>query len=131
MKSTGSDRYKVAPIKRFVDTYVLDVVGALSPEASSAMGHVDLQRIFNTMAADWRGALRETLDLSETFDIAILDLWYRWVDATAAEGRTPSPQEFAAGFTDNYFVEGSKIDVWTPESLEAAKARIASARQTH
>jgi hypothetical protein len=122
------DRYKNQPIKRLVDAYVLDVVGALPPAAEATLERMNLQRVFKTKASEWHQVLRETLGLSGTFDTAILDLWLRWGDAARAEGKPYPPEQFAAQFTDNYFVDGSQIDVWPPGALEAAKKRIAAAR---
>lgn len=131
MSDTGTERYEKAPIKRLVDTYVMDVIGALSSEISAKMDQLNLQRVFKTKASGWREVLRETLDLSDTFDTAILDLWLRWTDAALAEGREYSPEQFTVGFTDNYFAADSKIDVWSPGALEAARARISAARLKH
>jgi hypothetical protein len=131
MNDVKSERYAESPIKRFVDVYVLDVVGALPPEQAAAVERLDLQRIFKTRASEWRHVLRETLNLSDTFDLAILDLWLRWNEASQAEGKEYSAEQFAVGFTDDYLEDGSKIDVWPPGSLDAAKERIAASRLKH
>jgi len=126
---TGAvDRYKNEPIKRLVDAYVLDVVGALPLSSEATLERMNLQRVFKTKASEWHQVLRETLGLSDTFDTAILDLWLRWNAAARAEGKPYSAELFASQFTDNYFVDGSQIDVWPPGALEAAKMRIAAAQ---
>ena len=125
------DRYKSEPIKRLVDAYVLDTIGALPPSAKATLERIDLQRVFKTHASEWHQVLRETLDLSDTFDIAILDLWIRWNEAARSEGKQYSPEQFSAQFTDGYFAAGSQIDVWPPGALEAARRRIAAARPKH
>lgn len=131
MSDTDTERYEEAPIKRFVDIYVMAVIGALPAEIRLKMDRLDLQSVFKTKASEWRQVLRETLALSETFDTAILDLWFRWTDAALAQGKDYPPEQFAAGFTDNYFAEDSKIDVWLPGALEAAHARISAALSKH
>jgi len=131
MSDTDTERYEEAPIKRFVDIYVMAVIGALPAEIRLEMDRLDLQSVFKTKASEWRQVLRETLALSETFDTAILDLWFRWTDAALAEEKVYPPEQFAAGFTDNYFAEDSKIDVWLPGALEAAHARISAALSKH
>ena len=68
--------------------------------------------------------MRETLHLSNTIDIAILDLWYSNQDLAAQRGIEYSPMMFAQEFTDQYQKEGSKVDVWPPGALEKARARI-------
>lgn len=122
------DRYKDAPLKRLVEAYVLDVIGALPPASEATMERLNLQRVLKTRASGWRQALRESLHFSDTFDTAILDLWFRWQDAARSEGKSYPPEQFAAQFADNYFEDGSQIDVWPPGALEAARHRIAAAR---
>ena len=87
MNGIKSGRYAENPLKRLVDVYVLDVIGALPPEMAATAQRMDLQRVFKTAACEWREVLRETLNLSDTFDVAILDLWIRWNESGASRGQ--------------------------------------------
>ena len=69
--------------------------------------------------------LRETLCLSETFNIAVLDLWIKNSRAASAEGIMYEPRTFAQDFVDHYFANDSQVDVWTDESLVNARHRVA------
>lgn len=50
MNDIKSGRYAENPIKRLVDIYVLDVIGALPPEMADNAQRMDLQRVFKTAA---------------------------------------------------------------------------------
>jgi hypothetical protein len=65
--------------------------------------------------------------LSETFEVAVLDLWYRNSKIAADRGEILLVRDFAELFVDNCFLDDSQIDVWGPGALEAARARIAAA----
>jgi hypothetical protein len=89
---------------------------------------MNLQKVFSTRASEWRAVLRETLHLSDTIEVAILDLWYRNRDALRKQGQEYEPIAFSQDFTDNYFAENSKVDVWPDGALDAARKRIADYR---
>ncbi|HEY9104558.1 hypothetical protein [Chitinimonas sp.] len=126
-----SSRYKSNPIFVFFENYILDVIGQLPPEKSKAIQGMNLQKVFKTKASEWHQVMHETLGLSGTIDIAILDLWYRNKEALAAKGTDYAPQQFAVEFTDAYLKPGSQVDVWPPGALDAAKQRIAAYRAAH
>lgn len=123
-KSSALDnpRYKANPIYLFFESYILDVLGKLSPEKSSSIQAMDLQRTFSTEASEWRDVLREVLHLSDTIHIAILDLWVR--NHACYDQTNEGYLAFAQDFTDHYVADGSKIDVWPAGALDAAKERI-------
>ena len=77
-------RYKQNPIYLFFESFVLDTIGYLPRERSTGIQSMNLQKVFKTRAVEWHAVLREKLHLSETIDIAILDLWYRNQDIAAA-----------------------------------------------
>jgi hypothetical protein len=120
-----SPRYKDKPIYLLFEHYIMDVVGQLPPEKSASIQAMNLQKVFNTKASEWHASLREALALSQTIDIAILDLWYRNQDIAQSKGIEYPSRQFAMDFTDEYFKDGSQVDVWPPGALEAAKQRIA------
>jgi hypothetical protein len=121
-------RYKENPVYLFFENYILDIVGELPPEKSRIIQGMNIQKVFNTKSAEWHEALREALDLSNTIDVAILDLWYRNQEIANSQGVMYSAQHFAMNFTDEYMKDESRVDVWLPGALDAAKERIASHR---
>ncbi len=123
-------RYRASPVDFFFEQYILDVLGELPVATSHKIQAMDLKKIFKTRSNDWRQSVREVLHLSETIDIAILDLWYRNQDIARAKMVKYAPQQFAMDFVDEYMKEGSRVDVWAPGALVAAKARIAQQRAT-
>ncbi|HEX3129065.1 MAG TPA: hypothetical protein VH394_17155 [Thermoanaerobaculia bacterium] len=118
-------RYASNPIALFFESYVLDVLGQLPTEKSEKIQSLNLQKVFKTEASEWRDVIREALHLSPTIDIAILDLWYTNQGLARQRKVEYSAIAFAQDFHDQYLKEDSKVDVWTPETLEAAKARVA------
>jgi hypothetical protein len=121
-------RYKQNPVYILFESYILDVIGHLPEDRSRKLQSMNLQKVFKTKASEWRSVLRETLALSSTIDVAILDLWYRNQDLAKAQAVEYTPEHFAVSFTDEYIKDGSQVDVWPSGALEAAKARIEARR---
>jgi hypothetical protein len=69
------------------------------------------------------------LNLSETIDIAILDLWHRNRQQALDQGWDYHPWHYAQNFRTNYAAEGSRVDVWEGDALVQAKARIDAERK--
>lgn len=131
MSQLEQPRYKQNPVYIFFENYILDVVGHLPRERAERIQSMNLQKVFKTNAVEWRAVIRETLHLSPTIDIAILDLWYRNREIARSQGIEYAPEQFAANFTDEYMKEGSQVDVWPPGALEAAQKRIGAQRAKH
>ena len=90
---------------------------------------MNLQKVFKTKATDWKAVIRETLHLSETIDIAILDLWYQnRYDFMDSKGQCDT-YLYSQVFTDQFMEDGSMLDVWPPGELDAAKERIRCAQE--
>jgi hypothetical protein len=115
-------RYKDNPVYYFVERLVIDTVEGLPPELQD-----EIAQTIRTDMNGWRRKVKELATLSETFEVAVLDLWYRNSKIAADRGEILSARDFAELFVDNYFLDDSQIDVWGPGALEAAKARIAAA----
>jgi hypothetical protein len=118
------------PIDALFATYVLDVIGHLTPEKDRGVESMapELQRALRTTASTWRGIVAEALHLSDTIDVAILDLWYRNSDIVRDRGDSLAPEVYARMFVEQYSKEGSQVDVWEGNALERAKERIALRR---
>ena len=115
-------RYKENPIYLFFEELILDVLGRVSAERSASIQEMNLQKIFSTQASEWKAVIRETLHLSETFEIAVLDLWIR--NREHYEETAEGYHAFAQDFADKYMVDDSKVDVWPDGALAVAKERI-------
>jgi hypothetical protein len=115
-------RYKDNPVYYFVERLVIDTIEGLPAELQD-----EIAQTIRTDMNGWRGKVKELATLSDTFEVAVLDLWYRNSKIAADRGEILSARAFAELFVDNYFLDDSQIDVWGPEALEAAKARIAAA----
>jgi hypothetical protein len=77
---------------------------------------------------EWRATTKVNLTLSDTIEIAILDLWYRNREIARAQGVELDPRSFSVHFVDYYYKDDSKVDQWGPGALEDAKVRIAAYR---
>lgn len=121
-------RYGENPIYIFFEGYIQDVIGYLPKEKSDSFQNMNLQKVFNSKSTEWHEVIIETLHLSETVDIAILDLWYRNREQFKTDAGEYDPIWFSEIFTDEYMKEVSQVDVWPEGALEAAKLRIKEAQ---
>ena len=131
MSIQDHSRYGQNPIYLFFESYIQDVIGYLPKEKSESIQEMNIQKVFETEATEWRQVLEETLHLSDTINIAILDLWYRNREHFKTESGEYDPFWFSQIFTDEYMKEGSQVDVWPEGALEAAKKRIKAAQAAH
>jgi hypothetical protein len=115
-------RYRDNPVYYFVERLVIDTIEGLPVELQD-----EIAQTIRTDRAGWREKVKELATLSETFEVAVLDVWYRNSQIAADQGEPLSAHDFALLFVDNYFLDDSQIDVWGPGAIEAAKARIAAA----
>lgn len=122
----SNPRYAKNPVAFFFESYILNVIGHLPPDRSDKIQSMNLQKVFKTEAREWKEVVRETLHLSKTIDVAILDLWYTNQDLAAQRKVEYTPLAFAQDFTDQYEKDGSKVDVWPPGALAAAQSRVAA-----
>ena len=129
MSALDHPRYKENPIYLFFESYIQDVIGHLPAEKLKVIQDMSLQRVFKTKAVDWKSVIRETLHLSDTIDIAIQDLWFRNRDGFKDDAGRPDPIWFSQIFTDRFMEDGSKVDLWPPGALDAAKERIRLAKE--
>jgi hypothetical protein len=116
-------RYRDDPVFYFVEQVVVDTIEGLPMEQQ--------QRIAETIEVDvsgWRAKVKELAVLSDTFEIAVLDLWYRNSRIAAERGDALTAHDFSLLFVDNYYLDDSQIDVWGPGALESAKSRVAEAQ---
>lgn len=112
-------------INVFFKAFILDTLKELPTEKSDLIGNMNLDNVFSTDFNDWKKTIKKVLNLSDTIEIAIKDLWLRNSEISKSNGDELTAEQFADLFIENYYVENSKVDVWESESdLNNAKKRI-------
>jgi len=102
--------------KRWLDLFfeflVLDVVGQLPAETQESIGALIAKHpvFFADTGGDWRTGTRKALHLSETIDVAILDLWFINSAKASEAGGLYHPWSFAKDFLQQYLADGSQVD---------------------
>lgn len=116
----------------FFDFYVMDVLEALPQETLAAIAEFAVKhpQMFEKHGGDWRRLVRDACQTSDTFHIAVWDLWVVNSEISREKGMSCHPLEFAQFFRENYFRDGSRIDVWTDETMSAARERIEAFRNS-
>ncbi|MEO9480099.1 MAG: hypothetical protein ABJO28_14455 [Maribacter dokdonensis] len=113
-------------INVFFKAFILDTLKELPTEKNELIGNLNLDNVFSTDFNDWKKTIKKVLNLSDTIEIAIKDLWLRNSEIAKNDGTNLNVDQFADLFIENYYVENSKVDIWESESdLNNAKKRIA------
>ncbi|QFZ55339.1 hypothetical protein FEZ18_11235 [Oceanihabitans sp. IOP_32] len=113
-------------INVFFKAFILDTLKELPTEKSDLIVNMNLDNVFSTDFNDWKKTIKKMLNLSDTIEIAIKDLWLRNSEIAKNDGTELNADQFADLFIENYYVENSKVDIWESESdLNNAKKRIA------
>ncbi len=125
-KKSESQKNKMN-IDMFFKAFILDTLKELPAEKNSMIEEMNLDNVFSTDFNDWKKTIKKVLNLSETIEIAIKDLWLRNSEVVKKnEGTELNAEQFADLFIENYYKEDSKVDVWENElDLDIAKKRIA------
>jgi|GEM_PF-1247715 len=129
MSPLDHPRYKANPIYLIFECYIEDTIGHLPEVKSKTLQDMNLQKVFKTKATDWKAVIRETLRLSATIDIAILDLWHQNREDFMDNKGQFDTYLFSQVFTNEFMEDGSMLDVWPPGELDAAKERIRCAQE--
>jgi hypothetical protein len=119
------------PLDYFFELYIISVLEKLPNETEIALQEFNRKHpsFFASTNGDWRAYVKQQLHLSNTIEVAIWDLWISNFANAKNNGWEYHPWHFAQNFLDNYFAEGSKVDVWDGNSLELAKQRIVDFRE--
>lgn len=119
------------PLDYFFELYVIDTLKKLPTKSLSALTEFSEKHpsFFESTQGDWRAFVVSAMDLSETIDIAIWDLWIRNSSGAINDGWDYHPWHFAQNFVDNYSHDNSQVDIWTEDSLREAKKRIRMFRE--
>lgn len=119
------------PLDYFFELYIINVLEKMPNETEVALQEFNQKHpsFFESTNGDWRTFIKKQLKLSNTIEVAIWDLWIRNSVNARKNGWDYHPWHFAQNFLDNYFVDGSKVDIWEGNSLDLAKQRIAKFRE--
>ncbi|WP_143273566.1 hypothetical protein [Aquimarina sp. MAR_2010_214] len=104
--------------------YILNELDFLSEEKKQTLNKLNLYIAYNREKEDWTKTVAAVLNFSPTIDIAIWHLWIKNLRIADKKGIEYSPEQFAQGFIDNYYVKNSKVDVWGENQLKEAKLMI-------
>ncbi len=109
----------------FVELLVVDTVEGLSSETANWIAQT-----IRADLAEWRKKVKAISNLSPTFEVAVLDLWFRNSRIAADRGDLLTARDFSILFVDKYYEESSHVDVWGPGALAQARERIASEQRS-
>ena len=113
-------------INVFFKSFILDTLKELPAEKNTLIEEMNLDKVFSTDFGNWKKTIKKVLNLSDTIEIAIKDLWLRNSKIPENDGTDLTAERFADLFIENYYIEDSKVDIWESESdLNIAKKRIA------
>lgn len=120
------------PLDFFFEMYVVDVIEKLPQPTLSALSEFAAKHaaLFAKHSGDWRQYVIQESHLSDTIEIAIWDLWVRNTANAKRGGWEYHPWHYAQSFAENYFADGSRVDVWEGNTLQEAKQRIDAYRKT-
>ena len=116
------------PLDFFFEMFVCSVLDQMPAPTVAALKSFEAKHSGIFGGRPWERFVRETLHLSETIDVAIWDLWLRNLHAYRDSDGRYQVREYARDFLENYVQDGSRVDVWTPETLADAKTRIRTFR---
>lgn len=121
------------PIDFFFELFIVTSLGELPQATLAALEDFSNKHptFFAATKGNWQEFVSQQLKLSDTIDVAIWDLWIRNKEIASSKGLQYHPWHFAINFAQNYFAEGSKVDVWEGDSLPQARMRIAAYKQRH
>jgi len=116
------------PLDYFFAMYVCAVLKRLPDATLAALDDFSTRNpsFFLSHRGDWRKHVVGQLHLSDTIEVAIWDLWLRNRAVYHDLGDPNDVWEFAQDFIEQWAKDDSRVDVWTPENLAAARRRIAA-----
>lgn len=96
-----TDRYNGRPLLILLESYVLGAIGSLSADKEELAASAT-QQVFGG-DSDWRSTLRRTLQLGETLDDTLCQIWRSNQERAQQAGLTLTPEDFARMVTDENF----------------------------
>jgi hypothetical protein len=122
--SLASTRHQGKPMTILFENFVLSMIGKLPREKEDTLNALNLAGVFNLPTMEWKLVVKQVLQLSDTIEIAILDLWYENQELASKQGVEYHPHQFAIDFTEKFFSANNSIDIWNADTLSRAKERI-------
>ena len=96
-----NSRYQGKPLLRLIELYVIDAVGAFTPEDAKRLEAMTpkLNQIYGT-GGDWRAALVKAMAFPESMPGTIRNLWIKNQQIAKQNGASLSAEAFAVMFVD-------------------------------
>ena len=94
-------RYNGRPLLMIMENYVLDCIGELPQDKQEAMRMV-VQKAFGG-GADWKKTVRQQVDLKDTVDDSIRQMWENNKRIARENNTVLHPVQFAKMFADENF----------------------------
>ncbi len=98
---SGNPRYDGKPLLRLVELYVIDAVGALTPEQAKNLDAMTpkLCQLY-CITGDWRAAIGKAMAFPETMPHSIREMWSRNQHLAKEKGASLTAEAFAVMFVD-------------------------------
>jgi len=95
-------RYQGKPLLRLSELYVIDAIGALTPDDAKSLDAMTpkLRQIYG-VTGDWRAAIAKATAFPETMPEEIRKMWARNQQIARTNGATLTPEAFAVMFVDS------------------------------
>ena len=98
---SGGDRYSGKPLLVVLENYVLDCIGCFPNDKRAAIVAV-VKQVFGG-DDDWKTTVRANLQLNESIDDHIRQMWERNKEIAFQTGQTLLPVDFAKMIVDENF----------------------------
>jgi hypothetical protein len=97
----NNDRYKGKPLLILLENYVLDCIGCLPKDKLPTITTM-IQRVYGG-GDDWKATLRSTLQLDDSIDENLREMWTHNQDLARQANETLLPEDFARMVVDQNF----------------------------
>jgi hypothetical protein len=95
------ERYQGRPLVLVLESYVLDCIGALTPDRSEQVGDVVRQAFGGD--DDWKQTIRRQLRIADTLDESLRAMWARNQEIARENAYDLHPIQFAKMVVDKNF----------------------------
>jgi hypothetical protein len=100
-KEPQADRYAGRPLLILLENYVLSCIGQLPADKEAGLLSVT-QRVFGG-GDDWKATMRSTLQLGESLDESLRQMWTTNQERARQANVTLAPEDFARMIVDQNF----------------------------
>ena len=94
-------RYDGKPLLRLIELYVIDAIGALTPEQAKNLDAMTpkLCQLYGT-TGDWRADIAKVMAFPESMPQSIREMWSRNQQIAKQSGASLTAEDFAVMFVD-------------------------------